>query len=280
MDFSRVAPQLIRAARRSLVQGEQKLRRSCGTVATQIETDARRRGPLSFWGRSSNLDEVAQTEIVDPGVIAVIGQVAGKQLSPVTPHAGLQHTYGYLFSEIQTPYGMKRDRWTETGLERALDLPEDTLGPQPQHGTLLGNVTWLAGTIAFRQHPAARDRLNAWLTHKVAAELVAADFAQLPQQRLVETVSDPLTNRRWQLQTDLVCLKGPRQWLLVYSLHSRTAGRQQHQLITLFPVTNANRRELIDRAGTPRRSDIRLRFNAWLPRMSAELSGSCRLQEF
>jgi len=123
MNFSDITPQLVRAAQGSLVKGEQKLRQSCGTLATQMEADAKRRGPLSFWGRSSNTDEVTQSQIVDPAIIALIGRLAQKKLSPVTPHAGLQHTYGYLFSEIETPYGMKRDRWTETTLENALDIP-------------------------------------------------------------------------------------------------------------------------------------------------------------
>lgn len=277
MDLSLVAPQLIRAARRSPAAGEKKLRSLCGSVASQIETDARRRGPLSFWGRSVNCDEITKTDIVDPAVIAVLGRIAGKTLSSTTPHAGLQHTYGYLFSVIQTPYGMKRDRWTETGLEAALDIPPDSLGPQPSSGTLLTNATWLAGRIAFRRHRREQSRLAAWLRDKATPELVAKDFETLPHQRITESVRDRRTGT-WQLQTDLVCVQDPAHWLLVYSL--RNSARDVHQLITLFPVTDANRRELIDRTATPRRTDIRLRFNAWLPRMTGDLSGGCRLTEF
>ncbi|MCR9197272.1 MAG: hypothetical protein NXI04_01385 [Planctomycetaceae bacterium] len=277
MDLSLVAPQLIRAARRSPAAGEKKLRSLCGSVADQIETDARRRGPLSFWGRSVNCDEITKTDIVDPAVIAVLGRIAGKTLSSTTPHAGLQHTYGYLFSVIQTPYGMKRDRWTETGLEAALGIPPDSLGPQPTAGTLLTNATWLAGRIAYRRHRREQTRLADWLEAKATPELVDKDFERLPHQRITESVKDRRTGT-WQLQTDLVCVQKQRHWLLVYSL--RHVTRNIHQLITLFPVTDANRLELIERAVTPRRTDIRLRFNAWLPRMTGELTGSCRLTEF
>lgn len=277
MDFAQISPQLIRAARRSPAAGEKKLRSLCGSVAHQIEIDARRRGPLSFWGRSVNCDEITQTQIVDPAVLGVLGRVAGKPLSSATPHAGLQHTYGYLFSVIETPYGMKRDRWTETGLEAALNIPPDSLGPAPDSGTLLTNATWLAGRIAFRRHHTAGDRLSHWLSSKAAPELVAKDFTALPHQRITESVKERITGT-WQLQTDLVCVQEPDHWLLVYSL--RNAARHIHQLITLFPVTGANRQDLANRAAIPRRTDIRLRFNAWLPRMTGEWRGSCRLTEF
>lgn len=278
MNFSLVAQQLIKAARTSLEVGEKKFRQTCKGITSQIESDGLRRGPLSFWGRSVNLDEVTQSEIVDPQLIQLIGRIAGKSMSSDTPHAGLQHTYGYLFSVIKTPYGMKRDRWTETALETSLGVPSDTLGPEPGSGTLLTNATWLAGRIAFRRHKAQLSKLDNYLGCKTAPELVCTDFHKIRHQRILESIKPFDTS--WQIQTDLVQISARQnQWLLIYSL--RNHSRKTHQLITLFPVSNKNRAELVERTEHSRRMNIRLRFNAYLPRLSGkDIQGRCRLIEF
>ncbi len=106
---------------------------------------------MSFWGRSVNFDELVSTQIVDPSILEALSAVAKRKTSLMTPNAGLQHTYGYLLSTIQTQFGKKRTRWVEDTLERAFDQPLETFGPTPGNGTLLSNVTWLAGAVCFSQ---------------------------------------------------------------------------------------------------------------------------------
>src|SRR5262245_13206806 len=87
------------------------LRRRCPEVLRQIVADARHPGLFSHWGRSANFDENAQSVIVDPAIVRAVGETAGVPARGRFVHAGLLHTYGYLFSLIETPYGAKRDRW-------------------------------------------------------------------------------------------------------------------------------------------------------------------------
>ena len=151
-DFEATAHTIIKAKDKTVVARADMLARLCPEVVQQISRDRGPGGPLIFWGKCRNVDEVAEQVIVAPAILEAIFYVAGQTLECQYPHAGLQHTYGYLFSIIDTPYGKKRDRWTGTSLESGLGLPLTVLAPSPEEGTLLSNVTWLAGTIAFQGH--------------------------------------------------------------------------------------------------------------------------------
>jgi hypothetical protein len=281
-DFAELAKRLVATTRRDLSRGVKLFEQQVSGVAAQIRQDASRRGPLSFWGRSRNVDEITGTTIVDPGVLRVIAAIAGKKLSERSPHAGLQHTYGYLFSTIETPFGFKRDRWLETEIESAFGLDLTTLSPCPRFGTLLSNATWLAGRIAFRSLPHRAAKLQRYLAIRVAPELVTLKPKSLNQIRLTEqvTVTWRSERRKWTLQTDLVeSITSTDLTLLVYSVIDHY--HDKHQLITLFPVGAAARDELLERGATRRRVDIRARFNAYIPALAVgEWSGRCRLKEF
>ncbi|MEQ9407148.1 MAG: hypothetical protein RIK87_05455 [Fuerstiella sp.] len=146
IDFAALAEQLEAVTRTGTDRGRRLLQRRAPGIVAQIRRDAARFGPLSFWGRCRNVDELAGATIVDPGILQLIADIAGRNMSTTSPHAGLQHTYGYLFSRIETPYGFKRERWLETEIENAFGLHPTTMGPAPQHGTLLANIhsamTW------------------------------------------------------------------------------------------------------------------------------------------
>ncbi|MGC3970942.1 MAG: hypothetical protein QM775_27505 [Pirellulales bacterium] len=83
------------------------LRKRCPHVYRQMTSDAHRAAMFSLWGRSVNFDEHAGQTIVDPAIVEVVGELAGKSMRGEVVHAGLLHTYGYLFSVIDTPYGAK-----------------------------------------------------------------------------------------------------------------------------------------------------------------------------
>src|SRR5690242_5335072 len=133
-----LAAQLTQQARAGVLTADM-LKKECGWLCRQIATDAATRGLFDLWGTSSNFDESAKLSIVEPGVLSAIGEIARVKLAGPIVHAGLQHTYGYLLSTISTPYGFKRDRWSNTALEQGFGLPADVLGPNPSQGTLLAN---------------------------------------------------------------------------------------------------------------------------------------------
>ncbi|MBM82205.1 MAG: hypothetical protein CMJ78_16685 [Planctomycetaceae bacterium] len=74
--------------------------------------------------------------------MATIGEVAGIPCHGDVIHAGLQHTYGYLLSTIETPFGFKRDRWVDDTISASLGLRSSALRPWTKQ-SLLMNVTCL-----------------------------------------------------------------------------------------------------------------------------------------
>lgn len=282
MDFSTIAQQLIEAATHDPVRAVELFHELCPSITGQIRADVKRKGPLSFWGRSSNIDELASQTIVAPEIIELIAKVADRKLSTRTPHAGLQHTYGYLFSLIPTPFGMKRDRWVETKLEAAFGLASSTLGPDPDEGTLLANATWLSGKIAFRAKPGHMQRLESYLAGKYSPDLDEVDFEHLPQTRILEKLQSlqEAKDKSWVLQTDLVPFPNDTTTsLLVYSVVEEHSNN--HVLITLFPVGQATHQGLLSGIQPKQRADIRPRFNTHIPALgTGEFEGTCELQQF
>ena len=307
MDFDRIANQLSALSGWPVEERVRRLKEFCPAIVTQIEADSGRYGPMSFWGRSVNFDELESIQIVDPAILEALSAVAKRKTSLMTPNAGLQHTYGYLLSTIQTQYGKKRKRWVEDTLERAFDQPMDTFGPAPRDGTLLSNVTWLAGQIAFRNE-SRLEHLQSRLHARVAESLHRINWAQVHCQRLTEQVR--LTVRGIScsiaLRTDLFrlpsqmesavegllpkslvrprfqppAIKAPdvepsNPYLLVYSVQD---SRDYHpRLITLFTIGEMNYANLVDRANQRKRTDIRPRFNAYVSGFSEPRRGTCTL---
>lgn len=282
MDLASFSNELIAAATKSHAAGVALLKRSCPAVVTQIQRDSARRGPLSFWGRSRNFDENAHAIVVEPVVLNLIADIAGRRVSVRTPHAGLQHTYGYLFSTIETPYGFKRDRWVEANIAADLGLDSTLLSPTPSEGTLLANATWVSAAIAYRGFPSLTKRLVDYLDDNVASELTSFTVATSDHVRVTEKVKTRYRKdkRSFALQSDLVTTN-PKNGdsLLVYSVVDD--DRRQHQLITVFPISAESRHEICALAKTVDREDIRTRYNAYVPALGTRVhSGSCRLESF
>lgn len=258
------------AAAHSLIQHEQtgqsvlmKLRQICPDLAAQIESDARHRPLLDLWGTSVNFDELANAQIVSPGITSAIGELAGMSCDGSVIHAGLLHTYGYLLSVIETPFGFKRDRWVNETLEAGLGIKHPVLRPWPIAGTLLSNVTFFLGRIAFRGFPSELALLR---RHKsaVAPEIAEYPFRSLHITRIVEQVTLP-TDSRIEVHIDFVELPQatlePR-YLLIYTIMDERVSRGS--LITAFPVTRTVLDEYCAADSLGDRIPLRSRFNAFV----------------
>src|SRR5436190_9017644 len=154
------AAQALQAAAAKGQSVDRLLKKLCPAIYRQIVADKNTPGLLSFWGRSANVDENAGQTIVDPAILRAIGRLAGVPMRGRFVHAGLQHTYGYLFSLIETPYGYKRDRWVSEEWEIGFGMDRSLLAPEPRAGTLLANLTWFMGRIVFRDCPRLRRALE------------------------------------------------------------------------------------------------------------------------
>jgi hypothetical protein len=299
MDFDRIANQLSALTGWAVDARVRWLCEHCTAVVAQIRTDGSLSGPLPFWGRSVNFDEHENIQIVAPAILETLAAAADRNTSLTTPNAGLQHTYGYLLSTIQTRYGKKRKRWIEDTLELAFDQPRETFGPFPEDGTLLSNVTWLAGHFAFRNE-ARLQQMQSRLHSRVAKSLHRINWPQIHFMRLTEPVRLMVrgTSCSIALRTDLFRMPSqsgttidgvlrrsnrPRTadadpanpYLLVYSvLDSRDSAPR---LITLFTIDESHYADLIARANQRNRTDIRPRFNAYVSGFTEPRRGTCTL---
>jgi hypothetical protein len=269
------ADQQLQRAAQAMVAAAEKgqavvpiLKRLCPHVYRQIFRDGKHPSLLSLWGRCVNVDENVRQVIVHPAILQAIGDLAHVPMTGRVVHAGLQHTYGYLFSLLDTPYGAKRDRWVSTELERGFGIDLSLLGDQPKQGTLLANLTWFLGQIIFRDRPRSLRRLEQNAA-TVAPELVGYDFARLPVCRIVEqAVLSGNSTKEVLLITDLVPFPYARpdlsveSTLLVYAVQN--GARAPVKLITAFSVKPQVVREI--KASVPPRGtvELRLRYNAYV----------------
>ncbi len=228
-----------------------------------------------LWGQSRNIDENTAETIVEEELMEGLAAVVGHAIPGPTEHAGLQHSYGYLLSVAETPYGFKRARWVEPDIERGLGLSGPFLRPLPVAGTLLANLSWFLGRLVLRD--AAQLRRLAALEDHIAPGLRGYDFERLRGVRMVEEA--PLRDGALRIFTDLVRYPvppqaGPEQ-LLVYSI-AEPGGPTR--LITAFPVAPGFAAALPAGLGPDR--PVCTRYNAWLPAVRQRvLKGRRWLQE-
>ncbi len=253
------------------------------TVVDDLEQLKSARYLLSLWGLSRNRDEDSDSTIVSPQVLNAIGSACGTPMPPHVAHAGLMHTYGYLFSLLETPHGYKRERWTKPVLDQAFGFDGPVLQALPNHGTLLGNVTYFLGRIAFRGR-----RRELSVLRKVRPQLPPAllefRYRRLKRQRITETIRlrrrGP-TPQQVELVTDLVAFANRPaaadnlNSLLVYSVVD--TRRDLAQLITAFPVRSETVQDLV--AGSPfgRRVEIHTRYNAFVAEITGEVQTGARV---
>lgn len=279
---------------RTSVSTEEMIASLLPQLDRQLKIDAQLDGYKNLWGQSLNYDEYAQSEIVEPKVLdAIFREAKAPKRDDHVVHAGFEHTYGYLFSNLKTPFGYKRARWVRGELESGFGLPQATLGPNTKEGTLFSNLTYFAGKIAFRDTPSRLKALESGNTH-VATALRDFKYDSLKVARLTERVSvkeggflkslNPFSDSDElhviNLRTDIVAF--PKNMnthgnshLLIYSIDdSRKSGPA---LITAFPVdaTFVEKLSALENLGEGK--TITTRYNAFVEDLTTSkqtLSGS------
>lgn len=222
-------------------------------IHRQLLLDSLQTGLKSLWGKSINFDENAKGIIVYPATMDSILSIAkAPKRKDRIVHAGLEHTYGYLLSNLNTPYGFKRARWVRPDIESGLGLQSGTIVPDPKEGTLFSNLTYLIGQIALADDTHARSVLEA-ASSAVAPALKKIDYSKVSRVRLEETTG------AIRVRTDFVKLSSG--FLLIYSvLNPKDAPHAQ--LITAFPVDAAFVEKALDPKGIGEQQPIQSRYNA------------------
>jgi hypothetical protein len=240
-----------------------------------LESFRKAPGPLSIWGETLNYDENIKSEIVPAKILEELTRRTGVPIprtwkpGVTVVHAGVEHTFGYLFANKETPFGFKRARWVTDDIEVGFGLSRGGLGPVPAEGNLLANVSYfLASTLealdGFRALPKFADS-------GISKELRSLPYAKLSSKRLEETFK--LTSPRggegdFVLRTDLVpfpnVVAGKKNThLLIYSVLNHATKRAQ--VFTAFPVEEGFAGRVFDPAQMGPSVPIRTRYNAWIP---------------
>ncbi len=244
----------------------------------QLEQDHETPLLFQFWGMSRNIDESHLStgrRTVPPTILRAFNTIwnVGYDSSYIHGHAGLTHTYGYLFSNLETPFGHKRARYTRNEIETGFGLPAGLFSGRPSKGTLFSNLTVFAGKIAFRDHePAVKllDEAIGLIGRTAPAELLSYPYGTLKVRRLVEwTRNDAFT---LELRTDIVSFPrantaGRNTALLIYSIVYKKDGkdRARPRLITVFPVDSGFANNLFKIEGLGERVPFKLKYNASVP---------------
>jgi hypothetical protein len=241
-----------------------------------------------LWGASINFDELAKGVIVDPPILAALYGLSGvtpPQLGADMPdniqHAGLEHTYGYLFSVLKTAFGYKRSRWVSGEIDQGFSLPDGAISPAPKHGTLFRNVTYFTGRIAFRHDPRTAAMLEK-RRGQVEPALLSFKYSDLKPTRVEEQV-DLGGGRVVTLRTDLIPFTapsgGPDQQLLVYSYLDSKEARPR--LVTAFPVAQSFGDGLVKPETLGAGQPIITRYNAYIAGFTgrSDLKGSRTVTE-
>lgn len=251
-------------------------------LLAQLNGDAANPELLRLWGWSVNFDELAKGEIVAPAILSFLsGKLGAPSPSGRIVHAGMEHTYGYLFSLLPTKFGFKRARWVRPDVASGLSLPYGSVGPTPPQGTLLANVTCLAGGIALKDDPAAFALLRQ-AADSCSGAVKKYAFSPVRRTRLTEEV-ELGGGRRVTLRTDFVPFgkeAGGNTHLLVYSVSDTDASAAY--LVTAFPVDSAFVKRAVDPAGLGAGQPVQTRYNAYVEGLTGagKLSGSRRAGTF
>ena len=239
-------------------------------ILKQLKMDLNSPEAISLWGTAKNFDDNAKATIVDLKILNCLTEKLNlkssiqQQAGFETIHAGVQHTYAYLFSNLMTPYGYKRARWTKDDLQKGLGLSPLLLTPQTKHGAFLTNVTYLFAKFAFKDDAALLKKLE---NKSLAPELLKFKAETFEVKNVKETIAE----KNFVLHTTFVKLlpgntATTNTHLLIYWIENTTTHSKS--LITGFPVEQS----FVDKAFDPKNMGpnrpISLRYNVWVNEVS------------
>ncbi|WP_155288554.1 hypothetical protein [Rhodococcoides fascians] len=96
---------------------------------------------MAKWASSTVIDDNVQAPVFNERVFSWLHNgVAGAFNFPIG-HAGLMHVYGYLLSSVETPYGLKRERWLSHDLAKAFGLKPSFFIPTASAVSLMERVS-------------------------------------------------------------------------------------------------------------------------------------------
>jgi hypothetical protein len=232
-------------------------------LLSQIQNDSRDSLLLNFWGESLNFDSGAQKKIINDQIISDLQAQFGIKNDNRVVHAGITHTYGYLFSVLETPYGFKRKRWIDSSLNYAFSLVGKSLSPETKEGGLLSNITFFVGKLAFKNK---KDQDALLLLKNVSREVLNFDYSKVTKLVLEEQIKGA-DSQNVILRTTLIHLpikqdREENDYLLIYSIFSSNSNKEK--LVTAFPIKEEAFKKITSPMMLGASQPIVLRYNAYV----------------
>lgn len=238
------------------------------SLYNQILKDSKDPYVTMFWGKSLNFDSGAKKKIVDDRIIEDLQRLFNIKNDNKIVHAGIMHTYGYLFSTINTPYGYKRKRWIAPTLNSAFSMEGNSFSPESLDGGLLSNVTYFSGMLAFK------NKTELSVLKNVSNEVFTYDYSKLAVARVEEEI------KGHTLVTTLVrfpvkIMVEENDYLLIYSTIDHAMNKEF--LVTAFPINAEAYEKIIATETMGPNQKITLRYNAYLEGIGNNLTGTRKL---
>lgn len=252
--------QIVEQSRNSKSPFINTLKNESPAVYQQVKNDSLDPLLLTFWGKSLNFDSGAKKQIIDEEIINGLHaqfNVADKFDIKIV-HAGIAHTYGYLFSVLDTPYGYKRKRWIEPTINEAFSLKGLSLSPETIDGGLLSNVTYFAGTLAFSLDS---DRQKLKDLKNVSNEVRSFNYFALTIEHLDEELPKAIL-RTTLLKFPVKADKEENEYLLIYTILNKELKKEE--LITVFPITKEAYKKIVAPENLGPKKPVSIRYNAYL----------------
>lgn len=222
-------------------------------LLAQINQDSKDPYLLMFWGKSYNVDASNSKTIVNEDLLKGLHQKFNVYTTGTQAHAGIIHTYGYLFSLLDTPYGFKRKRWIDQSLNQAFSFENLSLSPDSLEGGLLSNLTYFIGMITLK------NKTNLQLLKNVSQEVERFDYDGLKTFHLIETTKNII------IKTSFVSFpkkisNEDNSFLLIYTIYDLQLDKEF--LITAFPVNQKTFLNAQDKTNLGKNKSISLKYNA------------------
>jgi hypothetical protein len=240
---------------------EAVIKKSAPFLLAQLKKDSEHPEFLEQWGQAKNFDEGAKGIIVDKKILQCLAdKLKLKNAIEEKPefnviHAGLQHTYGYLFSNLITRFGYKRDRWTKDDIKTGLGLDTPLLN-ENRAGSLLANVTFLFAKFTFGTEGLA--------DKAVAKDITGLDTKNFSVRHLRETLAD----KSFAIHTTFVKFNAANSGsknthLLIYWIENLKS--KSHYFISGFPVDDTTVEKAFEPSSLGENKPLSTRYNAWVP---------------
>jgi hypothetical protein len=216
------------------------------------------------WARSVNWDEFEKKEILPEKILKVFNLPYEITDGEMHVSAGVMHTYGYMFSQLQTRFGLKSKRWIESRIDERLGFQKNFFSINPNKGEFLENLTFALDTIIECSQKKCKDFVPLTATIK---EEVEWEYKNQKTKKTIFTYFFKLK--------ELKDFNSNDTHLLVYVVKDNLNSKFLY--VTTFPVGQAFLDSTIQDLSKINVNTFKPRYNYYIPKNAKFISYSSQV---